>query len=51
MCTRISVFVPATANLDAVESWAHHCGIGLEGVPGPAGTWHAPSRTGKTFVI
>lgn len=43
MCTRISVFVPSTANLDALESWAHACGIGLERVPGPEGQWQGTS--------
>jgi len=37
MCTRISVFVPSSANLDALESWAGKCGVGLERVPGPEG--------------
>ena len=43
MCTRISVFVPATANLDALESWADDCGVGLGRVPGPAGQWRGTS--------
>jgi|SRR5581483_653118 len=37
MCTRISVFVPSSANLDALESWAGECGVGIERVPGSEG--------------
>jgi hypothetical protein len=37
MCTRISLFVPSSANLDALESWAGKCGVGIEPVPGPEG--------------
>jgi hypothetical protein len=43
MCTRISVFVPTNANLDALESWADDCGLSLERVPAPAGQRHGTS--------
>jgi len=37
MCTRISLFVPSSANLDALEAWAAQCGVAIERVPGPEG--------------
>jgi hypothetical protein len=37
MCTRISVFVPITADLDALEAWSEACGVALERVEGAAG--------------
>jgi hypothetical protein len=43
MCTRISVFVPTTADIGALESWADACGIGLERVAGPGGHWRDTS--------
>jgi hypothetical protein len=43
MCTRISVFVPTTANLDALESWWGDCGVDIERVLGPAGQWRDTS--------
>ena len=39
MCTRISVFVPTAANLDALESWSEDCGVGIERVAGAEGQW------------
>jgi len=38
MCTMISVFVPRTADVDALEAWARECGVHRErlGGPGPA---------------
>jgi hypothetical protein len=37
MCTRISIFVPITSDLDALESWSEECGVAIERVPGSAG--------------
>ena len=39
MCTRISVFVPTAASLDALESWSEDCGVGIERVAGAEGQW------------
>ncbi len=39
MCTRISLFVPTAANLDALELWSEDCGVGIKRVAGAEGRW------------
>ncbi len=43
MCTRISIFAPTTTTLDALESWADDCGVGIGRVSGSEGTWRDTS--------
>jgi hypothetical protein len=35
MCTMISVFVPRTADVDALEAWSRECGVHRQRLAGP----------------
>jgi hypothetical protein len=46
MCTRISIFTPLTADLDALVSWSEACGVALDRVTGSS----AQSRDTSVLV-